>query len=415
MKHLKTTLVIGSLSTLGPFSVDTYFPSFPALAGHFGVSEIQMQSTLSCYLVALAVMNLFHGAMSDSFGRRRVILVSLVIYSATALACVVAPGFNWLVGLRVVQGLAAGAGMIVSRAIIRDLFHGTEAQALMAQAAMLGSLGPVMAPILGGFLHAWFGWRGPFVFLALLGIALTAACHWGLPESLPPHLRHSFHPGHLFRGYREALGHLPFLLSCLALACGAGGFLLYVATAPDVVLNILHLSERQFGWMFIPIVAGLMLGAMLCARMAGRVEPVRQVRQAFLLMGSGVAANLAVNYWMVPRVPWAVMPLALYTLGFSLIVPVLTLDGLDMLPHRKGLAASLQGFVGVLVFAGIAGWAASWVHRSGLRHAVGQAAFLALCWLGYHGYKSATVRASTVTVAGKRFDKQASDYAKLEH
>ena len=92
MKHLKTTLVIGALSTLGPFSVDTYFPSFPALAAHFGVSEIRMQSTLSCYLVALAGMNLFHGALSDSFGRRRVILTSLAIYSASALACVVAPG-----------------------------------------------------------------------------------------------------------------------------------------------------------------------------------------------------------------------------------------------------------------------------------------------------------------------------------
>jgi DHA1 family bicyclomycin/chloramphenicol resistance-like MFS transporter len=157
MKHLRTTLVIGALSTLGPFSVDTYFPSFPALATHFGVSEIRMQSTLSFYLVALAGMNLFHGALSDVFGRQRVILASLAVYSASALACVVAPGFGWLVGLRVVQGLAAGAGMIVSRAIIRDLFHGAEAQALMAQAAMLGGLGPVVAPILGGFLHVWFG------------------------------------------------------------------------------------------------------------------------------------------------------------------------------------------------------------------------------------------------------------------
>lgn len=247
MKHLKTTLVIGALSTLGPFSVDTYFPSFPALAAHFGVSELRMQSTLSWYLVALAGMNLFHGALSDSFGRRRVILFSLGIYSASALACVVAPGFGWLVALRVVQGLAAGAGMIVSRAIIRDLFHGAEAQTLMAQAALLGGLGPVIAPILGGWLHLWFGWRGPFVFLGLLGIALGAACHWGLPESLPLHLRHPFRPGHLLRGYREALGHFAFLLSCLALACGAGGFLLYLAIAPDVVLNILHLSQSQFG------------------------------------------------------------------------------------------------------------------------------------------------------------------------
>ncbi|HHY85774.1 MAG TPA: multidrug effflux MFS transporter [Verrucomicrobia bacterium] len=388
MKYIKATLVIGALSTLGPFSVDTYFPSFPALAAHFGVSEIRMQTTLSCYLVALAVMNLFHGAVSDSFGRLRVILITLAVYSASALACALAPGFGWLVGLRVVQGLAAGAGMIVSRAIIRDLFDGPEAQALMAQAAMLGAVGPVIAPILGGFLHTWFGWRGPFFFMALLGITLGAACRWGLPESLPLHLRQPFRVGHLLRGYREALGHRPFLLSCLALACGAGGFLLYVATAPDVVLNILHLSERQFGWMFVPIVTGLMLGSILCARLAGRLAPARQVRWAFVLMGAGAAINLAVNCWLESRVPWAVLPLGLYTLGFSLIAPILSLDGIEMLPHRKGLASSLQGFIGVLVFAGIAGWGAQLVYRSGLKHAVGQAAFLVLCWLGYNGYKS---------------------------
>jgi MFS transporter, DHA1 family, multidrug resistance protein len=289
MKHLKTTLVIGALSTLGPFSVDTYFPSFPALAAHFGVSEIQMQSTLSWYLVALAGMNLFHGTL------------------------------------------------------------------------------------------------------------LGAACHYGLPESLPAHLRHSFHPGNLLRGYRETLSHSAFLLSCLALAFGGGGFLLYVATAPDVVLNILHLSESQFGWMFVPIVLGLMLGSLWSARLAGRVEPRQQVRYGFLLMCFGAVINLAVNYWLAPRVPWAVLPLTVYTLGFSLIAPIVSLDGLDMFPHRKGLAASLQGFMHIVVFAGIAGWVAPLVYRSGLKHAVGLASFMALCWLGYYGYKA---RGTTATRAG---------------
>lgn len=140
--------------------------------------------------------------------------------------------------------------------------------------------------------------------------------------------------------------------------------------------------------MFIPMVAGLMLGSLLSARLAGRIEPARQVRYAFLLMGSGAAMNLAVNGWLGPRLPWAVLPLTLYTLGFSLIAPVISLDGMDMLPHRKGLASSLQGFVGVLVFAAIAGWVASLVYNSGLKHAAGQAVFLALCWLGYCGYKA---------------------------
>ncbi len=388
VKHLKATLVIGALSTLGPFSTDTYFPSFPALATHFGVSELRMQSTLSYYLVALAGMNLLHGALSDSFGRQRVILTSLGVYSASALACVIAPGFGWLLALRVVQGLAAGAGMIVSRAMIRELFQASEAQKLMAQVAMLMGIGPVIAPILGGWLHVWFGWRGAFVFLGLLGITLGLACRYGLPESLPPHLRHSFHPGYLFRAYLETITHLPFLLSCLALAFGGGGFLVYVATAPDVVLNILHLSATQFGWLFLPIVSGLILGAWLSGWLAGRVAPRRSVRCGFVVMAAGAAVNLAVNRWLTPQVPWSVLPLTIYTLGFSLVAPVVTIEGLDLFPQRKGLASSMQGFVQTVIFALVAGAVAPLVYRSGFKHAFALALFMSLSWLGYYGCQS---------------------------
>jgi len=375
--------VVAALSALGPFSVDTYFPSFPALAAHFSVSQFQIQSTLSVYLAALAVMNLFHGALSDSFGRQRVILVALGIYSVTAAGCMWAPTFGWLLGLRVIQGLAAGAGMIVSRAVIRDLFQGVQAHRLMAQSAMLSGLAPVIAPILGGWLHVWFGWRGPFGFLALFGMVLWCACRFGLPESLPAHLRHSFHPAKLARAYVSTLRQPGFILLCLAMAAGGGGFLLYVATAPDVVLNILKLSATQFGWMFVPLVSGLILGSAASGKLAGRIQPARAVQLGFVLMAVGAAINLAVNTLIVPRIPWAVLPLAIYTFGFSLVVPVVTVQSLDLVPHRRGLAASLQGFSHVLVFALISSFVAPLVCRSGPRHAVGLAAMMSLSYLLY--------------------------------
>jgi MFS transporter, DHA1 family, multidrug resistance protein len=377
--------IVGALSALGPFSIDTYFPSFPALAAHFGVSEIQVQSTLSFYLVALAGMNLFHGALSDSFGRRRVILISLSVYAVSAAACVVAPSFGWLLGLRVVQGLAAGAGMIVSRAVIRDCFAGAEAQKFMAQVAMVAGLGPVLAPIVGGWLHVGFGWRGPFVFLGLLGVLLWWMCHWALPESLPRHLRQSFHPARLLRSYTEAVCHHTFVLLCLAVAFGGGGFLLYVATAPDVAINILGLSETQFGWLFVPIVAGLILGSALSGRLAGRIAPGRMVSCGFGLMGLGSALNLAVSAWLTPRVPWAVLPLTVYTFGFSLVAPVITIQSLDVFPQRRGLASSLQGFAHILIFALIAGLGAQLVYRSAFKHATGMVLLMALSWLAYRG------------------------------
>jgi MFS transporter, DHA1 family, multidrug resistance protein len=401
-KRRYTALIVAGLAALGPFSIDTYFPSFPALAAHFGVSEIKVQSTLSLYLAALAGMNLFHGSLSDSFGRRRVILASLGVYTVTALGCVVAPTFTWLLGLRVIQGLAGGAGMIVSRALIRDCFEGAEAQKFMAEVTMVSGLGPAIAPILGGWLHVWFGWRGPFLFLGVLGAALWCACQFGLPESLPRHLRQSFHPGRLFRSYLATMSHPRFPLLCLALGLGGGGFLLYVATASDVAINILGLSGTQFGWLFLPIVSGLVLGAAASGRFAGILSPTRFVKYGFALMALGAALNVAVALAHTPRVPWAVLPLAVYTFGFALLAPVVTIQGLDLFPEHKGLASSLQGFSHTLIFALIAGPIAPLVAHSGLKHALGLALLMFLGWLAYYGFQMHPAGVARATPVGAR-------------
>lgn len=385
-------MILAALSALGPFSVDTYFASFPEIGSHFRVSEIEVQQTLSFYLVALAGMNLFHGALSDSFGRRPIILISLGIYSISAVACVMAPSFAWLLGLRVIQGLAGGAGMIVGRAVIRDFFAGSEAQKTMAQVTVVSGLGPALAPILGGWLHVWFGWRGPFVFLAVFGIVLWCACYFGLRESLPLPARTQFHPATLLKSYGEALTHPAFLFICAAVSFGGGGFLLYVATAPDVALNILGLSKTQFGWLFVPIVSGLILGSAASARAAGRMAGKQVVRIGFALMAAGAALNLIANLWFPHRVPWGVVALPIYTFGFALLAPVVTIQCLDLFPTRKGLASSLQGFFQIIVFAAIAGVVARFVYRSGEKHAVALVIMMACSWVAYQGYERAVRR-----------------------
>jgi len=386
VKYRNIILIVAALSILGPFSVDTYFPSFPALAKHFQVTEIQMQATLSMYLAALAGMNLFHGAISDSFGRRRVILISLFVYILTALACVFAPNFTWLLGLRIVQGLAAGAGMIVSRAVVRDLYDGAQAQKLMAQTAMVGGIGPVLAPIMGGWLHVWFGWRGPFIFLTLLGTAIFCLCYVALPESLPMRLRQSFHPIPLVRGYKETITNRRFFLMSMCLSLGAGGFLIYIATADDVVRNILGLGPTQFWCMFMPIVAGLIIGSAVSTRLAGRAKTKRQIYGGFSFMVFGGFLNFLVNFCFEhPPVPLAVMPISFYTFGCALVAPILTIESLDIFPERRGMASSLQGFLQVIVFAFISGVVAALVYKSGLKHSIGMIILLGLSALAYMG------------------------------
>ncbi len=363
----KLTLTLALLAMLGPFSIDTYFPSFPALAEHFGVTMVEMQKTLSFYLVALAIMSLFHGALSDSFGRRKIAILTLIIYVFAAIGSVFAQSFEWLLACRVLQGLTAGAGFIITQAIARDLYKGHEAQKLMAKIMMLFSIAPAIAPILGGYLHIWFGWQGVFFFLVIFGLALLALVSTQLPETLPKEQRQHFHPVTLTGNYIKVLGNAQFRLLALSSGLCFGALCVYVTSAPDFILNILKLKETQFAWLFIPVVSGLMFGSFLSHRFAEKIPPEKSIRYAYSLMLAAVTVNLIYNLFFTPSVPWAVLPLAFYMIGSASVTPVLTLKALDHFPLNRGLASSIMSFVTLVLFAGVSAFVTPLVHGSGLK------------------------------------------------
>lgn len=400
MKGSRLALILAGLATLGPFSIDTYLPSFGAVAEHFDVTLVQVQGTLSYYLVALAFMMLFHGALSDSFGRRPVILVALGVYTVAAVGCAFAPSFGWLLASRVLQGCAAGAGIIVGRAIIRDRFEGAQAHKLMAQVTMLFGLAPSVAPILGGYLHTFFGWQSVFIFLALLGLLLLAMCFFALPETLPVAGRAPFHPLPLSRAYLSIFRSTRFVALALSLGFGFGGFLLYVASASDFVTNILGLSELGFAWLFVPLVIGLVGGSYLTNLTAGRVAPDIMARYGYGLMLVGAVFNVGYNAFFAPQVPWAVLPLVFYTLGAALQAPIITLYALDLFPRNRGLAASLQGFIQTMIFAGVSSFIVPLILGSGLAHALAMAAMFVLNYAGWRYFHATAPVGSSDTVPG---------------
>jgi DHA1 family bicyclomycin/chloramphenicol resistance-like MFS transporter len=193
------------MAALGPFSIDTYLPSFHDIGQSLRATPIEVQQTLSVYLLAFAVMTLWHGALSDRFGRRRVILVALALFGAASAGCAFATSIEQLWLWRGLQGMTAGAGMVVTRAIVRDLFDGPPAQRLIAQITMMFALAPAIAPVIGGWLQTWFGWRSVFAFLVLSTATLWIACWKLLPETLPPERRQSLHPAYLGRAYWNVL------------------------------------------------------------------------------------------------------------------------------------------------------------------------------------------------------------------
>lgn len=337
-------LLLAALSALGPFSIDTYLPSFHDIAEKLGATQLEVQQTLSAYLLAFALMTLWHGAISDRFGRRRVILITLGLFGLASIGCAVATSIGQLWFWRAMQGITAGAGIVISRAIVRDLFDGPPAQRLMSHITMLFALAPAVAPVIGGWLQTFFGWRSIFAFLVLSTAALWFAVWKMLPETLPPEKRQSLKPGYLARTYWKVMSSPRFLLACAALSFNFAGFFIYVLSAPVFLMRHLGLPETAFLWLFGPAMLGLVSGSWLSGWLAGKISLPRNIALGYGVIGLGVAVNVGLNLALPPALPQSVLPIFVYTLGMSIAMPCLTLLALDPFAQQRGLAASCQTF-----------------------------------------------------------------------
>lgn len=379
----RLAVLLASLAMIGPFSIDTYLPAFPAMAHSFQAGALEIQQTLTAYLVPFAAMMLSHGAIADALGRRRVILAGLAVYALASLICTLAPTLEILLLGRALQGMSAGAGMVVGRAVVRDLHDGPAAQRLMAHISMTFAIGPALAPILGGWLQKFFDWPGIFAFLFLLAISLWLAVFWLLPETLPPSHRQSLRPHHLWLSYRKVFAHRRFLGLSLALAFNFNGMFLYVLSAPVFLIQHLKLSPQEFAWLFLPCVAGMMLGAFLSGRLAGRLSSRRTIYSGYALMSLAISINLLVNMLYPARLPWAILPLPLYTTGMALAMPSLQLLALDLFPEQRGLASSCQGVIQTSTNAITAALLAPLFWATPLRLALGMGCFMLLGMWAY--------------------------------
>ncbi|MEP6997059.1 MAG: multidrug effflux MFS transporter [Betaproteobacteria bacterium] len=387
--HVRTwslAILIAALAMLGPFSIDAYLPAFHDIGRDFGVPPIAVQQTLSVYLFAYAFMMLWHGALADALGRRPVVLASLAIYALATLGCAIAGNIETLWLFRALQGLCAGAGIVVGRAIIRDRFHGAEAQRLMSQITLVFGVAPAIAPVLGGVLLNVFGWRSVFWLLLALVVTLLTWASKRLPETLPPSARQSLLPKHLWRNYVNVLRRPEFLLLGAIPALNFAAFFLYIASAPSFLMNLLGVSSYGFAWLFLPMIAGVMIGALISGRVAGMMTPRRTIGLGYILMFVGVATDLVVAALVPPGVPWHVLPIMIYSMGSSVTMPSATLLLLDLFPTMRGLASSLQGFLQFVLAAVNAGTIAPMLAGSLLTLALGMAGFTILSlllWITY--------------------------------
>ena len=342
MKKRLLIIILACLSMLGPFSIDTYLPSFPSIAAEFEIDLDIVQQTLTVYLLAMAVITPFHGTLSDAVGRRPVILWGLAVYLAASIGAFFAGSFSFLLLCRLVQGMSAGVGMVVGRAMIRDRFSGPEAQTVMSYTTVVFGLAPVLAPILGGWLEVVFGWRSVFGFLSFFGFLLLVACTLKLSESLPLARRSPLHLRATLKDYATMGSDPRFLLQSLAIALAASALFIYISAAPVFVLQILRLSETSFAWLFVPMIAGIMVGSLAAGRVAHFWRPERTIRIGFFIMISAAIVNVLCAAFFTVAIPWAVIPIMLCTFAMAFVSPAMTVLTLDLYPSRRGMAASLQ-------------------------------------------------------------------------
>ena len=379
-------LLLAGLSMLGPFAIDTYLPAFTGIARSLGATPLQMQQTLSAYLFGFAAMNLFHGSLADAYGRRPVVLCGIAVFTLASAGCALADSIGTLVACRALQGLSAGAGMVVSRVIVRDLFAPVEAQRMLSQVTIWFGIAPAVAPMVGGLLFDAVGWRAIFWLLVGVGSTLWLVNWRWLPETLAPGQAQPFHPAPLLRGYGQMAASGRFLALSVASGIPFNGMFLYVLSTPVFLGEHLQLAPTQFFWFFLCTVSGVMGGAWASGRLAGRVRPRVQIRWGYRVMMGVSLLNLALTAWLPPHPAWAIVPIAIYAFGWSMMTPVVTLLLLELVPERRGMASSVQSSLGSLANGVVAGVLAPLVMHSPLALAtasllLGGTGLLAWTWV----------------------------------
>ncbi|HEX2826910.1 MAG TPA: multidrug effflux MFS transporter [Burkholderiales bacterium] len=374
----RLALLLAGLAMLGPFAVDTYLPAFPNIAATLDATPLEVQQSLTAYMFAFACMMLWHGALSDAFGRRLIIIGGLCIFAVASLGCAAAHSVEYLWAFRVLQGISAGAGVVIGRAIIRDCYSGATATRLLSLVTMIFAIAPAIAPILGGWIVKLRDWRAIFLFLFAYSTFLVWYCYRKLPETLPPSKRQPFSPSALARSYLKVFTSPLFQLKAGVIAFNFAGLFLYVAAAPVFLTQHLHLGPDQFGWQFIPTVAGIFFGALASNRLAGRITIATHVAIGFCFLALATGGNVLYHAFFPPALPWSVLPLLFYGFGFSVVAPVVTNLVLDLFPQMKGLVSSCQSFTQTMLGAAVAGVLAPSLSHDPLWLAAGQLACVAV-------------------------------------
>lgn len=349
-RRLPSVFILVAMTALGPLALNIFMPSMPGLAKDFDVEYGFVQLTLTFYLIGLGIAQLVYGPISDHWGRRPVLLWGLGIYCIGSIACALAPSITWLMLGRGLQAIGGCAGLVLGRAIIRDLYDRDRSAAMIGYVTMAMSLAPMLSPVLGGYLDTLFGWRASFAFCSLAGLAVYAWVIFTLPETLA---QRGLGEGAaaLLRGYGELLRSPAFCGYVLQTAFTSGVFFAFIAGAPFVVVTVMGLPASAYGLWFIVVSIGYLIGNFFTGRFAVRLGVDRMIAYGAITQLVGISA-LALASWLGPlNLPGIFLPMAVVAMSNGLTLPNGIAGAISVNPRAAGAAAGLSGALQMLTGA----------------------------------------------------------------
>jgi len=347
-------LILASLTALAPFAIDTYLPAFEVMEDDLATNSNFIQQTLTFYLVPYTIMTIFHGAISDSIGRIKTIKYGMSLFILGSIGCVFATSIEMLWISRLIQGVGAGAGNVVARAMVRDLYSGATAQKVMATIQIIFGIAPAIAPMVGGLLLG-ISWQAIFIFLIIYSVLITFFSVNFLPETISKKNQLPFNLESVLSRYRDLLNDKNYIFLILAVSFNFSAFFLYVLSSPIFLMQHLNLSSSQFGYLFIPTVTGMILGSFISKKTAGIISPAKMLKIAYLWMLLITSLNLIFCIFFQSIIFVNIGLIALYNIGMAAAMPLISIKALDCFPKARGTAASGQAFSQMLVSSVVAG------------------------------------------------------------
>jgi DHA1 family bicyclomycin/chloramphenicol resistance-like MFS transporter len=339
--------------TMLPISTDLYLPSLPGLRSDLGITGAEAQLTLSVFIIAFGMAQLFWGPISDRFGRRPALIAGISLYMLATIACMAAPSIEYLVAARFVQGIGACSGQVMARAIVRDLYEPAEGARIMAYMMLLFLLAPLFGPLIGGYLTVWLGWRANFAFLLVFGVCVMAATVFLLGETNRKRDPAATSVARFLGNSRIIWANRTFVGYTLCVTFSYCGVFTFLSAFPFVLKDVFDVPVEQFGWWFMAAVSGNVVGATLCSRLTRRIaladlQLLAGVISAiggiaiFLLSGNGSTQPLAL-----------IAPMIVYLVGHGITTPVCLAAAVGPFPTMAGTASGLLGLTQLLLASAV--------------------------------------------------------------